>query len=513
MTIFYSPLQKGKTVLRSGILKSILTFLFSVVVICANAQQQKPGYSLLWKISGKGLAKPSFLFGTMHVKDKRAFGFSDSVMLAIQSCPSFALEVHPDTIVKQMFASLKDKNGANSLRNILSKEEYEKFAKRFEAKNGYPPGDISPIQAESMMQPIKEKPDDKKAFVDAYLFGVARGMGKSIYGLENATEQYKYYGDSSQVKSRLQDILEEDEEDGIAGTDEMSRIYSTGDLNKIVNYLGDEKLEDSVLVARNNVMLNSIIRRMGTQPIFSAVGVAHLPGNTGLITLLRNAGYTVTPVAANFTGVSNKYNTDYTNLKWKTFTNEDQGYAVDFPFEPIQPDLSYEVKAVVYPDMANDMFLGTYAILKGSKTKNNSDQSVAQVIKNLSAKGDRILSNKTIWVNGLKATEVIVKNKKKTTIRYRLIAAKNFLYCIYAGNDLASVNSAYVNKFFNSFKNFTPSIKPDKKWITYKNDTAAFSVSLPMQPVTINQQVPSPQTQGAVYDLKMYMSTDSVKLY
>lgn len=511
MTITYLPVLKSITTFRSNLVKSTLIFLLSVIVSGAFAQQQKPGYSLLWKISGKGLAKPSYVFGTMHVKDNRAFGFSDSVMLAMQSCPLFALEVHPDTIVKQMFATLKNRDSTNSLRKILSKEEYEAFAKRFEARNGYPPGDISPIQAESMMQPVKDKPDDKKAFVDAYLFGIARGMGKSIYGLENASEQYKYYGDSSQVKSRLQDILGENEEDGIEETEEMTRIYSTGDLKKIFSYLGDEKLEDSILVARNNVMLNSIIMHMGTQPIFSAVGVAHLPGANGLITLLRNAGYTVTPVTANFTGVANKYNTDYTNLKWKTFTNEDEGYAVDFPFEPVQPDLSYEVKAVVYPDLANDMFLGTYAILKGSKTK-NTDQAIAQVIKNLTGRENRVLSNKIIWVSGLKGREVIVKNKKQTTVRYRLVAANNFLYCIYAGNDLASINSAYANKFFNSFKTFKPSIKPDKEWITYKNDTAGFSVSLPMQPVIINQQIPSPQTAGAIYDLKMYLSTDSVKL-
>ena len=162
MTNLYYPTLKSNTAIRSGILKSTLIFLLSVIVTGSFAQQQKPGYSLLWKISGKGLAKPSYIFGTMHVKDKRAFGFSDSVMLAIQSCPSFALEVHPDTIVKQMFATIKDKDSTNSLRKILSKEEYEEFAKRFEAKNGYPPGDISPIQAESMMQPVKEKPDDKK---------------------------------------------------------------------------------------------------------------------------------------------------------------------------------------------------------------------------------------------------------------------------------------------------------------------------------------------------------------
>src|SRR5579871_2249156 len=78
----------------------------SVIVLlslAASAQARRQPYTLLWRISGKDLKEPSYLFGTMHVKDKRVFGFSDSVMLAIQKCKSFALEVHPDSSVRMLF--------------------------------------------------------------------------------------------------------------------------------------------------------------------------------------------------------------------------------------------------------------------------------------------------------------------------------------------------------------------------------------------------------------------------
>ncbi|MFD0764250.1 TraB/GumN family protein [Mucilaginibacter lutimaris] len=506
MTTCYTTKSKLRS---SHVLK--LRNLVIAVILCATsvgaAAQQKPGYSLLWKISGKGLTKPSYIFGTMHVKDKRVFGFSDSVMLAIQSCPAFALEIHPDTVIKQMFEDLGNKDTKGSLRKLLSNEDYEKFAKRFEAKNGYPPGDIDPIQAESMMQAVKEKPDDKKAFVDAYLFGVARGMGKNIIGLENTREQIKELGESDQLKSRLQDILDGDEQEELEQTEEMIRLYSAGNLKEIVDYLGDDHLDDPVLIARNNVMVNNILKQIATEPLFSAIGVAHLPGDNGLITLLRNAGYTVTPVTATFTGIADNFNSDYTNLKWKTYTDEEQGYSINFPFEPIKTSPSYDIKAVVYPDMGNEMFLGTYALLNGPKS---SDQAIARILKNIRNKEERIISNKVIMLNGIKATEVIVENKKHITMRYRFITNNNFLYCIYAGNDITSVNSAYANKFFNSFKSFKPAIKPDKKWITYKNDTAAFSVDLPMQPVIIKQHIASPKNPDNTFELSMYLTTDSV---
>ncbi|MGY4536883.1 uncharacterized protein YbaP (TraB family) [Mucilaginibacter sp. UYNi724] len=508
MTNFYtSPLQQNPTFFFT-LKKFTFTILF-IMIAAGSFAQQKPHYSLLWKINGKGMAKPSYLFGTMHVKDKRVFGFSDSVMLAIQNCPLFALEIHPDTVIKQMFETISNKDTTGSLRQLLSKDDYAKFAKRFEAKNGYPPGDIDPIQAESMMQAVKEKPDDKKAFVDAYLFGVARGMGKTIYGLEDSREQLKGLSETNKLKTRLQDVIDGDEQEELEQTEDMIKLYSDGDIDKIVNYLGEDHLEDSILVIRNNVMLNSIIRRMATDAIFSAVGVAHLPGDNGLIALLRAAGYMVTPVTATFTGVANKFNADYTNLKWKTYMNREQGYSIDFPFEPIKASPSYDIKAVIFPDMGNDMFLGTYALLNGKSTAN---EAIARIIKNISKKEERLISNKVFLTNGLKTTEIVVENKKHITVRYRFISDNNFLYCIYAGNDPASVNSAYANKFFNSFKTFKPAILPDKKWISYKNDTAAFSIDLPMKPIVVKQNIQSPNNPDNTFELSIYLATDSVNL-
>src|SRR3954468_14866222 len=48
--------------------------------------------SLLWEITGKGLSKPSYLFGTMHVSSKMVFHLSDSFYLAIKNADVVALE-------------------------------------------------------------------------------------------------------------------------------------------------------------------------------------------------------------------------------------------------------------------------------------------------------------------------------------------------------------------------------------------------------------------------------------
>src|SRR6266496_767709 len=52
--------------------------------------------SLLWEITGNGLQKPSYLFGTMHVSDKLAFHLGDSFYHAIKNVQMVALETNPE---------------------------------------------------------------------------------------------------------------------------------------------------------------------------------------------------------------------------------------------------------------------------------------------------------------------------------------------------------------------------------------------------------------------------------
>ncbi len=495
---------------------SLLTiFLFTVTPAVLQAQQKRP-YNILWRIEGKGLSKPSYLFGTMHVKDIRAFRFSDSVMLAIQSCQAFSLEVHPDTIIKRMFTTLSDRDSSRSLKKLLSDADYQRLSKRFEKKNGYPMGNLDPIRVESMLKPEKKKPTDKKSFVDAYLFGIARSMGKNTYGLENANQQFEdHYGEKSDIKERLEGLMEDTyDEEALNRQEEMIKIYSAGNLDGIVNYLGKDELEAEDIVPRNNVMLNSMIRIMPDQSLFAAVGVAHLPGDNGLITLLRKAGYTVEAVKADFTGIADKYNTDYKKLPWKTYTDEESGYTLELPFLPMKTSILYGMPTIIYPNIANDIFFGAYAVQKGTSSKPvTEDEVMRNALKNFtSSKHNKIISKKSFAANGLKGTDITM-DKDAEFIRFRLIVSNNFLYCLYAGNDQQSVNSAYANRFFNSFKTFKIAPRPNPTWITVKNDTAAFTAHFPGKPHVIVKDIPMANINSPEpLRLKIYVAVDSANL-
>jgi uncharacterized protein YbaP (TraB family) len=496
------------SLLRKSIL--VLAILFFALNISA---QQKSNYSLLWKITGKGINKPSYLFGTMHVKDKRVFNFSDSVMLALQSCSRFALEVHPDTLISKMFASLQNPDSLRNIERLLSKEDYEKLAKKFKDKNGYAMDKTDPMILESLMEHDDRKADDKVSFIDAYLYGIARTLNKNILGLEDAASQFdQYYGSKDAIKERLLDLLDDDVEAAKdESKEEMIKIYSTGNLYEIYNYLQSIAPLDSTIIARNKVMANSMIKYMADDPLFTAVGAAHLPGPDGVIALLRKEGYTVSCVRATFTGVANTYHIDYLKMNWPLYKNENMGYSVNFPGTPIKYPMS-GINTFIYPDMANDVYYGVYAVPRGIPGRPvNRAQVISKFIAIISDKPqNRILSRKDFVYNKIPCTELLLTTPSGY-MRMRLLLANNLLYSLYAGSKVNRLNEPSASRFLNSFVNFPVVQKAPASWITYTNPTAAFSVKLPGQPQVITKEVP---TQGKkdkyTISLNMYVSSDSV---
>lgn len=464
------------------------------------------------------MSKPSYLFGTMHVKDRRVFNFSDSVMLSLQNCQRFALEVHPDTLMKKMFATLQNQDSLRSIDKLLGKEDYEKMAKKFKDKNGYEMGKTDPMLLEHLMKPDDNKPDDKVSFVDAYLYGIARTLNKGILGLEDAASQFdQYYGSKEAVKERLLELLDDDITDAkIDRTEEMIKIYSTGNLNGVYKYITDQGGPDSTIIARNRVMASSMIKYMADGPLFTAVGCAHLPGPDGVIALLQKEGYTVTRVEANFTGTADKYHIDYMKMDWPAYRDENHGFSVNFPGTPMTFKQS-GINTIIYPDLAYETYYGVYAVPRGTPgAPPNRAQVIAKLLDNIKHnKKNVLISKKDIVFNKMPSTEIVAKTGK-TYLRLRFFVENSTLYAIYAGATLNKLNQPYINRYFNSFAIIPIALKTPASWITYNNPVAAFTVKLPGQPQVIAQDVPSKiSNQDVNFKINMYLSVDSAnsKMY
>jgi len=491
---------------RSKILSLILVLLF--IGFNGFSQEKKSNYNLLWQISGKGLPKPSYLFGSMHVKDKRAFNFSDSLIKAIESTSGFVMEVHPDSLTKSFFEAKIERTGKKKITELITAEQIAELVKRFEAKNGFVPDSAmldNPVLVASLMNYHVNRKDDMQTFVDAYLYGIARTMKKTIYGLEKPEDQVKLlYGSDTKIAG----LFEVDEEATAESMEKMVNVYAKGNLDEISALLSGESEDQLDLVNRNEVMANGIIRLMKANNLFVAVGASHLNGEKGIISLLTKAGYTLRPVTATFTGLAKNFKIDYTKIDWVKHNDVSENFEVEFPVEPI---ITKEIigKSYVSADLITNMRYAVRSSYTGPLEKMTSKQYLDTVFNKFFKKEVRLISKKS--ENRFGGVGLAVELEKDGKFSRNVLVHKNYtLYIISVDSENHNLHETYVDKFLSSFKIYDAVTAKNGNWQDYKHDLAGFSLKIPMQPEESTKEIPNPSFPAHPYIVNLYTMLDKV---
>src|SRR5262245_34826207 len=122
---------------------AILCFLFFSI----NTYCQNNANTMLWRISGKGLTKPSYLFGTIHLNDKRVFQLGDSVYYALENTEGFAGELDMNRVGNEIFSYFMDKqdfeNESPRVNEVVDQEVWDKYKKKLEKQIGKSAEDIT----------------------------------------------------------------------------------------------------------------------------------------------------------------------------------------------------------------------------------------------------------------------------------------------------------------------------------------------------------------------------------
>ncbi len=258
----------------------------------------------MWKVSGKNLKSPSYLYGTIHIQDKRVFSFDETVSNAFNSCDAFAMEILMDEIEHDdiMDAMLmKD----NSLDKLLSKEEYhilDSVVKEMTGSGIFIYNKMKPFFLSSQLMQMNIEQDMEQA-LDLYFLKMARDSGKECFGVEKFSDQIRAVDAISledQADMLYEGIIDTTGNDDAGKMDEMLEAYMSFDLESIFEMTNDTSLpaefNKAFLIDRNVGMAKHFVKIAKKQTLFCAVGAAHLPGETGVIALLRKKGYTVEPV-------------------------------------------------------------------------------------------------------------------------------------------------------------------------------------------------------------------------
>ncbi|OSZ79752.1 hypothetical protein CAP36_00355 [Chitinophagaceae bacterium IBVUCB2] len=283
--------------------------LMSLVALTAVAQQHKENNTLLWKISGNGIDKPSYLFGTIHMLCKEDAFLSSNLLAAIEKSDRVYLELDMDNLFEMFGAMAKMKmNNDTTLADLLTPEEYQKIKTHFESKSTMLPFSMLETYKPLMISALLMESGigcDEQVAMEQLIMEEAKKKGKRIEGLETMAYQMSVF-DSIPYKMQAQELLKsisigEKDTEGDKEFSEMMKAYKDQDLEKLGAMItksdaGMMQYQDVLLNNRNRNWVEKLKTLLKEKPLVIAVGAGHLPGETGVINLLRKAGYKVTPV-------------------------------------------------------------------------------------------------------------------------------------------------------------------------------------------------------------------------
>jgi uncharacterized protein YbaP (TraB family) len=295
-------------------MKKIFAALVAGLVCLTTAGQGKTetdNNTLLWRISGKGLSQPSYLFGTIHMLCASDLELSDSLRSAIRNASEVYLELDMDNMVELMGVMTKMKmNGDTTLADLLSPEDYKKVKNFFIDRPSLIPFSLlekyKPMLAASSLMEA-DMSCRNPVSMEQLIMADAKSKKKKIRGLETMAFQLSIFDSIPyrlQAKQLLKYVEDYGKDNEKAQYQELVSAYLNQQLDKLGTLTqrddsGIQDFMDILVYHRNENWVAKLANILPEKSVVVAVGAGHLPGEKGVISLLRKAGYKVEPVANN----------------------------------------------------------------------------------------------------------------------------------------------------------------------------------------------------------------------
>ncbi|RXK87142.1 TraB/GumN family protein [Filimonas effusa] len=485
-------------------MRKFVTFFCCIVfVINAFSQKNKPAKypSLLWEITGNGLKKPSYLFGTMHVSSKMVFHLSDSFYHAIQSCDMVALELNPGSWQNDMF---KRSNAQRDISTYMRKgaEDYlressfriEKYEDNLKAALTEDPTQINGLLYRTMQS---EADYEENTYLDLYIYQTGRKLGKKPGGVEDYYEaeriMFEAYQDMAKEKKKKR--FDADGELMFDIQKKMQEAYRRGDLDLLdsleVLTTNSVAFMEKFLYKRNEIQAASIDTILRKNSLFVGVGAAHLAGKRGVIELLRAKGYRLRPIMMQDRDATRKDAIDKMRVpvSFGAVATDDGRVHMLMP-GPLYKRSDTRVSSLngswQYADMDNGSYymltrVKTHAGLGGASAKEVTKKIDSLLYENIPGK---ILKKTAIVKNGYPGFDITNRTRRGDLQRYNIIATPfEVLVFKMSGND-NYVEGQEAETFFNSIR----IINNGKKWETFQPASGEFKVMMPHSPdISLNQ--------------------------
>ncbi len=300
--------------MKNNLFKVLLSAAFVISSFAvANAQQVKPKTSektaetsaLLYRISGKDLKKPSYLFGTIHIICKPDMLPMDELNGYLDQTDRLVLEIDMDDQVEmQTMQKGLLIPGGKTFTEFLKPEQTAKIDELLKSMLGASVEQVKslrPIMLQVMMMgsPKVIGCNPPSSYEMTFLQAAAQKK-KPVEGLETVASQIEAL-DSQPLERQARQLYEAalDPEKGFGEFKKMLAIYKTQNsdaLYELINnqmQVEDKDFQTRLVDNRNIAWIPKIEKIILEKPSFIAVGGGHLGGKNGVIKLLRAKGYQV----------------------------------------------------------------------------------------------------------------------------------------------------------------------------------------------------------------------------
>lgn len=322
--------RKGKSLLGLLVLFFAVSFC-SGCRGCSNVQLDNQKDDMLWEISGNGLPHKSYLFGTMHgdghnYKQEEIFTAFPQLREVLGNVSCIYLEQSKDfndsavvadcVASASVFVKADEANEYNALpqgesyRGLYDSREKFRLVDNFFCeklrRSSYT--QFKPAYWVERLRLNRMKGNAKAVSVDDCLYHYALQKNIKVSGLETYEESARALVEATRDSAEYLKSLKEQAADLYDAIVQMEKVaastfsyemYLSGDLEKLysknLSFIPNEVYELKMGVERNNRWLRKIEDILKDRTCLIAVGAMHLPGDKGLIALLRAKGYNVQP--------------------------------------------------------------------------------------------------------------------------------------------------------------------------------------------------------------------------
>jgi uncharacterized protein YbaP (TraB family) len=237
----------------------------------------------------------------MHVRDPRAFDWLPVARRHLESCAVFAAEFDfAEADHQALGAALRLPEG-ETLETLLPRSAWKNLRRysrqelqlTADAILHWHPMSISAALLEALMR------DEAPHSLDETLWKNARMLGKTTTGVETFAEQLLIL-EKITLEQHLQNLtwLVKNFNRQRRRVKKMLEWYRRGEIRQLYQAAKrDAKgLRRVLIYDRNALMAQRFAEIARREPLFCAVGAAHLAGQKGMLRLLKRAGFRVEPV-------------------------------------------------------------------------------------------------------------------------------------------------------------------------------------------------------------------------